>query len=66
MASDLSILKLLIIYGADMQSRDMNDLNCQQLAKLYANKKASEYFEKVLKLKKAKEEVEHNITKEND
>ncbi|XP_037808507.1 putative ankyrin repeat protein RBE_0997 [Lucilia sericata] len=55
MASDLSILKLLVICGADMESKDMNNLNCLDLARLYGNDKAADYFEKVLTLKKEKE-----------
>ncbi|KAM7359430.1 ankyrin repeat and SAM domain-containing protein flippy [Cochliomyia hominivorax] len=55
MASDLSILKLLVISGADMQSKDMNDLNCMDLARLYGNEMAMEYFEKIKKFKQEKE-----------
>lgn len=52
MTSDLSILKLLVICGADIQSKDMNDLSCQDLARLYGNEEAADYFERVFKLKK--------------
>ncbi|TMW46726.1 hypothetical protein DOY81_008187, partial [Sarcophaga bullata] len=60
MNSDLSILKLLINFGANIESKDMHDLNCLDLARLYKNQEAEDYFNKIVKLKKLKEEKQLN------
>ena len=56
MKSDLSILKLLINFGANIESKDKHDLNCQDLARLYKYQEAQDYFKKIVKLKREKEE----------
>ncbi|XP_061386731.1 fibronectin type 3 and ankyrin repeat domains 1 protein-like, partial [Musca vetustissima] len=54
MDSDLTILKLIIQFGADMDNRDMRNLTCTDLARLYNNKQAEDYFVKLLKLRELK------------
>ncbi|XP_075170245.1 ankyrin repeat and SAM domain-containing protein flippy [Haematobia irritans] len=54
MDSDLAILKLMIQFGADMDRKDMRGLTSQDLARLYHNHTAKDYFAKVLKMREIK------------
>ncbi|XP_058982553.1 ankyrin-1 [Musca domestica] len=58
MDSDFTILKLIMQFGADLENRDMRNLTCMDLARLYNNKKAEDYFIKQLRLQDIKRHKE--------
>lgn len=58
MDSDFTILKLIMQFGADLENRDMRNLTCMDLARLYNNKKAEDYFIKQLRLQEMKKQKE--------
>ncbi|XP_073814956.1 ankyrin repeat and SAM domain-containing protein flippy [Musca autumnalis] len=65
MDSYLTILKLIIQFGADLENQDMRNLTCTNLARLYNNKQAEDYFVKLLKQRELKCQKEHK-DKEHD